>query len=654
MFAFYSFVYLNAHSVVIMPIVILLISFISSAAIASEQLEAQFQPLSHSELQNTVQLQPNQAIELLSEINTKSAFITGQDYQWTLIKRSDIAHYNNATLAFGFSRLPWLDIIAIQDGEIIARQEMDPFANFSERKIVAPLFYLPLQSWFLQAEAVLLRYQTFANATAALTIHEKQQLQQQIAQSLISNTALEGVIFAVLLMVFINFIFNRNNTNLYYCIWTALFLFIVLDMSRLTFQYLWPQHGLFACVFSLTLMTIAPVFHLLFINAFLQLKKHQTTLWQLYRLFCLLYVLLIPIAFYKQSVSYNLVLSLLVIPLLLVTAVWAWQQQAPGSKTFALSLINHVIFVNIIAIGSATWSGFGDVATITGAIKIGYFIEVMLFSLALAQQHNSVRNKLINTLQTKVNLLQQSVKTQKQFSKRSTQALQHTETRLFTDLSHELRTPLTVMKVQVESLQYNVVENVEASYDKLMAKIDELNGFINRLMLVADNQQLTTLLCLKRVCAEELSNNLYAQTVTIFPKGQKQFKLVVNNTPHTYVNVDLDYIANCVIEILSKAIKHGGEHISVTLSCLTTADKFIIAIEDKLTQVSYEAHKKLFSPLFNADLISSSGINKDTIGMAMCKKIIAVHDGIITSKDSRQGGLYIEIQLPLMRQSACA
>ena len=128
----------------------------------------------------------------------------------------------------------------------------------------------------------------------------------------------------------------------------------------------------------------------------------------------------------------------------------------------------------------------------------------------------------------------------------------------------------------------------------------------------------------------------------------------MNNTPHTYVNVDLDYIANCVIEILSKAIKHGGEHISVTLSCLTTADKFIIAIEDKLTQVSYEAHQKLFSPLFNADLISSSGINKDTIGMAMCKKIIAVHDGIITSKDSRQGGLYIEIQLPLMRQSACA
>ncbi|WP_419147625.1 hypothetical protein [Pseudoalteromonas 'SMAR'] len=157
-----------------MPIVILLISFICSAAIASEQLEAQFQPLSHSELQNTVQLQPNQAIELLSEINTKSAFITGQDYQWTLIKRSDIAHYDNATLAFGFSRLPWLDIIAIQDGEIIARQEMDPFANFSERKIVAPLFYLPLQSWFLQADAVLLRYQTFANATAALTIHEKQ------------------------------------------------------------------------------------------------------------------------------------------------------------------------------------------------------------------------------------------------------------------------------------------------------------------------------------------------------------------------------------------------------------------------------------------------------------------------------------------------
>ena len=75
----------------------------------------------------------------------------------------------------------------------------------------------------------------------------------------------------------------------------------------------------------------------------------------------------------------------------------------------------------------------------------------------------------------------------------------------------------------------------------------------------------------------------------------------------------LTWITSPIVIEIFKAIKHGGEHISVTLSCLTTADKFIIAIEDKLTQVSYEAHKTV-SPLFNADLISSSGSTKTQTG----------------------------------------
>ena len=48
----------------------------------------------------------------------------------------------------------------------------------------------------------MLRYQTLQMPQQRGN-HEKQQLQQQIAQ-VISNTALAGVIFAVLLMVFIN------------------------------------------------------------------------------------------------------------------------------------------------------------------------------------------------------------------------------------------------------------------------------------------------------------------------------------------------------------------------------------------------------------------------------------------------------------------
>ena len=72
MFAFYSFVYLNAHSVVIMPRVSCLLAKV--AAIASGNLKHSFNRY-HTQSYKCSAVQPNQAIELLSEINTSQPLL---------------------------------------------------------------------------------------------------------------------------------------------------------------------------------------------------------------------------------------------------------------------------------------------------------------------------------------------------------------------------------------------------------------------------------------------------------------------------------------------------------------------------------------------------------------------------------------------------
>ena len=49
---------------------------------------------------------------------------------------------------------------------------------------------------------------------------------------------------------------------------------------------------------------------------------------------------------------------------------------------------------------------------------------------------------------------------------------------LLADVSHELRTPLTALKLQVDALRYNLVDDVELSYQKLSSKITDLSNLI--------------------------------------------------------------------------------------------------------------------------------------------------------------------------------
>ncbi|NLR22185.1 histidine kinase [Pseudoalteromonas maricaloris] len=618
----------------------------------SEPLTIHFGEVDAAQLSSTLGINERESQSIAEILSSKAPELKNESYQWALITPNMLISEGKNYIAFGFARLPWLSVALVNNGEVSFLTQHTLNTAFNIREVEAPQLYLPISKEHLGGASLIVRYQTFANAPADLRLINDNELNSNVLTSTVTNAALSGIIAAVFVIVLVNFYFNANATNAYYCIWTLLFLLIVLDMSGLTFQYFWPSQGKFATLFSACLMTFVPVFHLLFIKQFLQLKHRNKTLHLLYNGFLAAYLLLIPVAIYSKSVHYNLVLSLSIIPLFLYTSYWSLKQSAPGSVTFSLSLLNHVIFVNFIAIGGTMYAGFINVYHISSAIKFGYLIEVMLFTLALAQQNKSAQNNLLSTLQTQVNALSNTVQTEKQFNRQNQQALEKKEQRLFTDLSHELRTPLTVMKVQVESLQYNIVENVQESYGKLMDKIDELNHFINQLMLVTDNEKLATMLNLRDFTICKLVNQVHTQAAGLFKDNKEQLEVNYQISGTEKITIDLDAITNCVLEILGNAIKHGGDKVQVKMSFFSVDSNLIIRIEDSGTPLSYEAHQQLFDPLYKSQSARTNSGKSKGMGLAMCKKVVEAHCGQIESFNSLLGGLNMEIKLPLTKVPA--
>ncbi|TMP31669.1 histidine kinase [Pseudoalteromonas rubra] len=565
--------------------------------------------------------------------------------KWVRLTFDNRSRNTDWVLSFGFARLPKLAVYQLDEGILRQVHWQDAHASFNQRPIQDPQMYLPLDIKSGKSE-FLIEYQTFANAPANLRLHSHAHYLSTSQLSILTNASLAGVVAAILLIVIVNLAFNRNTTNVFYALWTLLFLLIVIDMAGFSFQYFWPNHGFFSGQFSIALMATVPIFHLLFVRGFLQLKHYHPTLNSVYIAATWLYIGLVPTALYLESVYYNLLASTFVIPLFVYTCIWSFRQRGPGMRTFTYSLINHLVFLNLLTIVGASYGNLIDVFDITSFIKVGYLIEVLLFTVALALQHKSLQGQLVRHLEQQVNALNRTVDSERQVVNEQVNQLKAKEEQLFTDLSHELRTPLTVMKIQVESLQYNIVENVEDSYAKLMAKIDELHKFIDQLMLVTGDKEVANILKKEEVKVAHFMNETFQTCMTYVDPKKARLEIINRLDPHFTMQFDRRSIGNAILEVVKNALKYGGDGVDIKMSALVNERNLVLRIEDSGMPLSYDAHRQLFQPLFREEASRSSLSGGKGMGLAVCKKIIECHGGKIDSHNSLLGGLCIEIILP--------
>ncbi|WP_105169536.1 sensor histidine kinase [Pseudoalteromonas sp. T1lg23B] len=565
-------------------------------------------------------------------------------WKWAKVDITNQTQESTWYVSFGFARLPVLEMYWQSQGDEIIR--LNESSKFADRPFKHPQMYVPIEIPPNQSKTLYIKYQTFANAPANIRLHSPNHFIQTMQMSVLNNAIIVGIVLAILLIVVVNLFFNRNLTNVFYALWTSMFLFIVVDMAGFTYQYFWPEVGHFSNMFSIVLMVLVPILHILFVRSFLQLKYHHPTLDKVYLGSLLVYSALVPVALWLQSVFYNLLASSLIIPVFLYTCYWCVKQSAPGIRIFAVSLFNHVLFVNVLAILGASFGNVFAQFDISTYIKVGYLIEVCLFTVAMAVQHKSVQYQLVYHLQKQVNSLNETVLQEQQMSLQNTEQIKKNEQRLFTDLSHELRTPLTVMKIQIESLQHNIVDNVHDSYKKLHDKIDELNEFINTLMLVSDSKDLHYGLNIEPVKLTHFIKQITDSCEKSIDSNQHCFSVRCSLNGMSTISIDAKAIKQVIDEAISNALKFGGRSVQIQLSFIETESSLTVRIENSGDPLTYEAHQLLFEPLFRQEPSRNSTLGGKGMGLAVCKKLIDAHHGEISSYNSSLGGVAIEFKLP--------
>ncbi len=117
---------------------------------------------------------------------------------------------------------------------------------------------------------------------------------------------------------------------------------------------------------------------------------------------------------------------------------------------------------------------------------------------------------------------------------------------------------------------------------------------------------------------------------------------IINDVPEEpQIKTDSDKITRVFISLIRNGIEAIPKAGTVTISCKNTKDSIEISFTDTGTGISEEILPKIFSPL-----VTTRG-QEMGLSLAICKRIIDAHSGIITVETTKDKGTTFTITLPV-------
>ena len=219
-----------------------------------------------------------------------------------------------------------------------------------------------------------------------------------------------------------------------------------------------------------------------------------------------------------------------------------------------------------------------------------------------------------------------------------------------TDIAHELRTPIQVLSSQVEAIQDGICEPNIQNMSSLSSQIEVLSSLVEDLYTLSLTDEKANIVCDSNVDLAELLTAAMATKSQHFAQRDIQVVRVFKIRNPCRINADpksLMRVFSNIMENSSRYTDEGGEF-KVTLYC--NESEAVITFDDSSPGVPDECLNKIFNRLYRVEQSRSRANGGAGLGLPICKNIIGLHNGTITSDHSPLGGLSLRITIPLEKQ----
>ena len=232
------------------------------------------------------------------------------------------------------------------------------------------------------------------------------------------------------------------------------------------------------------------------------------------------------------------------------------------------------------------------------------------------------------------------------------QADEKSRRELIAGISHDLRTPLTSVRAYIEGLRKGVAKTPEMQ-EKYLAiiqnKTEDIEYIIKQLFMFSQIDIGEFPLNLETV---DIGKEL-AEMVDGFADEYKEMGLAVSlveNIQGEFVSIDTVQFKNIVQNILGNSMKYcNRDDARAEIFCEKADDGVSIIIKDNGPGVSDEMLTRMFEVFYRGDEARNNPGKGSGLGLAISSKIIERLNGSIRAENAPEGGLIIEIILPIQK-----
>lgn len=487
------------------------------------------------------------------------------------------------------------------------------------------------------------------------TLWEKEAYLSQ--QSMLSS--IEGAYFGILLiMVLYNiFLYLRvgDYNHLVYVGYVLVFGMVMATALGYSHQYLWPEAGLWnsksISLLSLTVILMGGVFA----RGYLQIKEFLPRADRiiLYLMALTLVIGLMVVIGPLDYRAYAVVFTVSVSVIVLYVASKRYQQ---GSRMAGFYLAGWSCLVAAAMIHLMTdMLNFVEVTTSIFVLMLGSVLEVLVFSLGMADRINTERMAKHHALSMQkaasAELEKANIKLHSQ-AKELEMALQmsNKHNRLKEDflcsVSHELRTPIHAITGSLEfidrdSLAENngkIIETIENSSNQLLGLVDDILEFKE------DEQQLS----LQNInLLEIITHNIQL----LLPRSKKTNWTVSEDSspiPNLMIG-DKERITQILFNLFSNALKYGKGKVNIGLYHHEheESDEILIEVWNDGDTIPLDKQIEIFEPFTQGTGGYARTRGGLGIGLAVCKKMAELMGGGIHLTSHENVGTKFSVRVPL-------
>lgn len=227
------------------------------------------------------------------------------------------------------------------------------------------------------------------------------------------------------------------------------------------------------------------------------------------------------------------------------------------------------------------------------------------------------------------------------------------QSRLLNDISHELRSPLARLNVALALARQRTGPEAQSALERIDLESERLNALIERLLTVARLESGEEGLRRASVGLDELVNEI-TEDADFEAQGRGcHVKAVIADDCVVTGNAAL--LHSAIENVVRNATRYtrDGTDVEVKLEQAPGLAGFeaIVRVTDSGPGVPEESLDKLFRPFYRIDDARGRRTGGVGLGLAITERAIRLHGGTVRAANRPQGGLMVEIRLPIVRSA---